>query len=138
MIVVDTNVIASLLLPTPNTEDAETLLRADPDWIAPSLWRSEMRSVLALHMRKSLIGFDAALSLQAEAESLLRDREYDVPSPDVLALVRSSACSAYDCEFVALAQSLGVGLVTLDRQIVGAFPDTAAPPADYLASLQSG
>ena len=37
----------------------------------------------------------------------------------------SSQCSAYDCEFVAVAQHLGVQLITEDRAILTAFPDVA-------------
>ena len=41
----------------------------------------------------------------------------------MLALAQSSSCSAYDCEFVGLAQQLGVRLVTADRKLRRAFPD---------------
>ncbi|MGF1610376.1 MAG: type II toxin-antitoxin system VapC family toxin [Kiloniellales bacterium] len=78
MIVVDTNVIAHMLLPSPHTELAERLFSVDPDWIAPILWRSEMRNVLALYLRKSLITLEEAINLQAEAEALLQDKEYEV------------------------------------------------------------
>ena len=133
MIVVDTNVIAFLALPSPYTEMAEQLLLTDPDWIAPSLWRSEMRNVLALYLRKSLISFEDALNLQAEAEALLHDKEYDVGSLDVLTQAHQSPCSAYDCEFVALARSFRVKLVTMDRKILDAFPDTAVRLSDVAA-----
>ena len=43
----------------------------------------------------------------------------------VLELVRDSDCSAYDCEFVALAMTLGVKLVTMDAKILRAFPKHA-------------
>jgi predicted nucleic acid-binding protein len=43
----------------------------------------------------------------------------------VLELTALSTCTAYDCEFVALAQDLGVKLVTLDKQILAQFPETA-------------
>jgi len=42
-----------------------------------------------------------------------------------LSLVSSSHCSPYDCEFVALAQQLGVPVVTSDSQILSEFPATA-------------
>ena len=125
MIVADTSVIAHLVLPSPHTALAERLLGADLDWIAPILWRSEMRNVLALYLRKSLVTLEEALSLQAEAEALLQDREYEVGARDVLMLVERSPCSAYDCEFVALARELGWLLVTSDRQIVNRFAEQA-------------
>lgn len=125
MIVADTNVIAYLLLPSPHTEAAERLFHADPDWIAPILWRSELRSVFALYLRKSLLTLGAAIALQEEAESLLRNSEYEVPAADVLTLVEASPCSAYDCEVVALARSFGVRLVTMDKRLLDGFPDTA-------------
>ena len=43
------------------------------------------------------------------AEALLIGREYEMDFYDVLALVRKSDCSAYDCEFVALAVRLDAG-----------------------------
>lgn len=133
MIVADTNVIAYLLLPSPHTVQAEQVLGADPDWIAPVLWRSEMRNVLALYLRKGLVTLGDALSLQLEAEALLRDKEYEVGARDVLTLVDRSPCSAYDCEFVALAQGFDIKLVTIDRKVLKAFPGTAVSPGDFLA-----
>jgi len=39
--------------------------------------------------------------------------------------VLASDCSAYDCEYVALAQDLDVPLVTTDRQVLREFPKIA-------------
>lgn len=50
----------------------------------------------------------------------------------VLHLVASSACSAYNCEYVALAEELGVSLVTADRQLSHAFPGRAISPKDFV------
>ena len=125
MIVVDTNIIAYLYLPTDLTGQAERLLESDPEWAVPVLWRSEFRNVLVLYLRKGLISLAEAVRIQEEAEALLKDHEYMSVSPDVLRLVNESSCSAYDCEFVALARSHGVKLVTMDRKILVDFPDTA-------------
>ena len=126
MIVVDTNVITYLGIDSPYTTLAEQLLLKDPDWIVPSLWRSEFRNVLTLYLLKTLLTLDQALQIQSEMEGFLEGREYEVTSPDVLRLANSSACSAYDCEFVALAKSFEIKMVTLDRKLARAFPETVS------------
>jgi predicted nucleic acid-binding protein len=122
VIVVDTNILAYLYLPTAHTPRAEALLDSDPDWAAPVLWRSEFRNVLAGYLRRHLLTYDAAVDIQTEAESLLTGNEYDVDSQWVFELVRDSRCSAYDCECVALAQQLGAKLVTTDQKLLRDFP----------------
>jgi len=39
--------------------------------------------------------------------------------------VRDSDCSAYDCEFMALAMKLDTRLVTVDKKLLRAFPKRA-------------
>ena len=125
MIVVDTNILAYLYLPGDHTAQAEALLEQGNPWAAPVLWRSEFRNILAGYMRRGTLSFDQACSLQLEAESLLSGHEYAIKSNQVLELVHSSDCSAYDCEFVALAMELGTKLVTMDRKLLKAFPKYA-------------
>lgn len=125
MIVVDSNVLAYLYLPGEYTAAAEALLEQDPDWAAPILWRSEFRNILAGYIRRKAITFEQANSLQREAESLLAGSEFEVDSLSVLELVRDSDCSAYDCEFVALAMKLDTKLVTMDKKLLHGFPKRA-------------
>jgi len=125
MIVVDTNVLAYLYLPGELTSAAEALLEHDPHWIAPLLWRSEFRNILAGYMRRKSLTLDQAHTVQSEAEGLLAGSEYEVDSLRVLELVRDSDCSAYDCEFIALAQTLETKLVTMDAKLLKAFPNVA-------------
>ena len=125
MIVVDTNVVAYLFLEGEFTTPAEALLQRDAEWVAPVLWRSELRSILAGYLRRRALTFDQARSIQAEAESLLAGGEFDVDSASVLELVRDSDCSAYDCEFVALAMHLDTKLVTMDAKLLKSFPKRA-------------
>jgi predicted nucleic acid-binding protein len=127
VIVVDTNIVAYLYLESEFTARAEAQLRADPDWAVPLLWRSEFRNILAGAIRRKALTFDDARQILTEAESLLAGREYEVGSHQVLELVRDSDCSAYDCEFTALAMQLGVTLVTMDSKLRKAFPNLALP-----------
>ena len=127
MIVVDSNVLAYLYLPGEFTDAAERLLEDDPDWHAPILWRSEFRNILAGCMRRGALALEQAQAIQREAESLLDGAEHEPESRRVLELVRGSDCSAYDSEFVALAESLGAQLVTMDGKLLRAFPAIAHP-----------
>jgi len=125
MIVVDTNVIAYLYLPGDRTASAESLFREDSEWSAPLLWRSEMRNVLATQIRVGRIKLNGAQSIQTEAEQLLDGREFAVDSAEVLQLAAESGCSAYDCEFVVLADYLDVPLYSADQRLVERFPHRA-------------
>lgn len=133
MIVVDTNVIASLLLATPQSAQAEAALRRDAEWSAPLLWRSELRNVLASLVRTGRLQVRDAVDMASTAEALLVGREFGVPSAEVLQAAEASGCTAYDCEFVVLARAIGRPLVTLDRALMRAFPDVAVSLRDFTA-----
>ena len=126
MIVVDTNVIVYFVVRGPLSAAAEALHDHDPHWIAPRLWRSEMRNVLLGHVRRGQLSFDQAAACQTQGELLMAGSDYDVASHAVLSMARDSGCSAYDCEFVALSIKMGVPLHTADRKLQRAFPDTTS------------
>lgn len=66
------------------------------------------------------------------AERRMRFADRTVTSERVLELASASRLSAYDCEFVAVAQDAGVPLVTADRRIVAAFPETAHLLSEFI------
>jgi len=127
VIVVDSNILAYLYLPGAYTARAEALVERDADWAAPLLWRSEFRNILAGYLRRGALSLEQATRIMREAEDLMTGAEHDVDSVAVLQLVRDSDCSAYDCEFVALAQRLDSRLVTMDSKLLKAFPGRAVP-----------
>lgn len=122
MIVADVNLIAYLYLPGKFSEQVEALLLRDGEWAVPRLWRSEFRNVLCTYMRQKSLTLDAAMAINARAEALVADNEYDVSSLAVLKLAAESGCSAYDCEYVALAEHLDVQVVSADAKLCKAFP----------------
>jgi predicted nucleic acid-binding protein len=127
MIVVDTNVIAALYLTSDFTAQAESLILQDADWTAPSLWRSEMRNTLTKYLHAGLMSLEQVYQIQHQAEVVMTGNEYQTNSLEVLKLASTSQCSAYDCEFIALARYLQVKLITQDKQILAQFPqDTIA------------
>ncbi len=69
----------------------------------------------------------------SEAEAMMAGNEYEIDSRSTLELVSKSNCSAYDCEFVSLAISLGVKLVTMDKRILKEFPDISVSLPEYFS-----
>jgi predicted nucleic acid-binding protein len=132
MIVVDTNVISYFYLSSEYSGLAEQLFMKNNVWAAPMLWRSEFRSVLSFYIRKKIITLSEAMQIFEEAESLFQNKEYEVNSMQVLKLVQESGCSAYDCEFVNLAQDLNVPLVTMDKKVLNNFKNTATSIPEYI------
>ena len=132
MIVVDTNISAYLYLSSDRSTQAEKALLKDPLWCAPLLWRSELRNVLAHYLRKNILDLAEIQQIMGEASQLLQGREYMVTSQHVLRLVAGSTCSAYDCEFVALAGDLGLHLITTDKQILNQFPNIAISLEEFV------
>lgn len=131
MIVVDTNVIAYLLLPGNQTAFARSAFQRDPTWVAPLLWRSEFRNVLATGLRQKHFTLRQANDVMIAATDLMSGGEYDVDSTVVLKLARDSGRSAYDCEYVSLAKELRVPLVTQDKLLLQSFPRDTIALSDF-------
>ena len=124
MIVTDTNLIVHLTVRGEFSALAEAVYAADAAWIAPLLWRSEYRNTLMKYVQHRSMTIESALLSMRSAEEAV-ERSYDVSSEKVLELAMQSKCSAYDCEYVALAMDSGVPLVTTDKQVLRAFPKIA-------------
>ncbi|MDZ4199357.1 MAG: type II toxin-antitoxin system VapC family toxin [Kiritimatiellia bacterium] len=122
MIVVDVNTVAYLWVPGEMTGFAEGALARDPHWVSSFLWRSEFRNVLAGYLRRGQLDSSAVDRCLSGAERQLAGHEYLIPSALVMRKVAASNCSAYDCEYVALAEDLNVMLVTSDKQLLTEFP----------------
>ena len=132
MIVVDANIIIALHVQSDRTSQALQVLQKDPSWMAPPLWESEFRNVLAGYIRRQILKLDDAKQIMNSALHTMGGREI-LPSSDlVLELVVASDCSAYDCEYVALARQLNIKLVTSDRQILRNFPETTVDIGTFI------
>ena len=137
MIVVDTNVLAYAALVGERTELVFRLSELDSDWVAPPLWRHELANVLATRVRSTdrwALSIPEAIEAFANVERLVTDAALDASLGDRLEVVRRGGVSAYDAEFVVLAEQLNLPLVTNDRRLVSAFPRRAVALAEFTAS----
>jgi predicted nucleic acid-binding protein len=128
VIVVDTNVISYLLIRGDRSEAVDRLLETDGEWIAPRLWVDEFLNVLATYERNGLLETEELSPILNDALGLMQDSSYEVSPERVLAVARRTGCSAYDSQYVALAEDLGVKLFTCDRKVLKNCPDVAVEP----------
>ena len=122
MIVADTNLVVYLFITGDQTTLAQRALDKDPYWIVPPLWQSEFRNVLASFIRRGM-RLNQAAQIMLNAMEVLEDRQVLPSNEEILELIKNSDCTAYDCEFVALAKQLGIKLITADKQLLKQFPD---------------
>lgn len=140
MIVVDAMVIAYALIEVPGrTEEVNRALEQDATWASPPLWRSELRNVLLKYVRATsdaVPGSDLtlgdALRKMEVAEGLIGGRTVEVKTENVLQIADQTGLSGYDAEYMALAEDLGLRLLTADGPVLKACPEVAVHPRDFV------
>lgn len=135
-IVVDTNVVAYLLLGTEAfVDEARLALRTAANLLAPAHWEAELTNVLWMAVRSGIVS-----SQEGPARlSLARRLGIETVATATLcqgALLRSvaSGIAVYDTLFVELAARTGCPLVTFDKAVLKAFPEIALRPRDLPAA----
>ena len=124
--------LAYYLIEGDATASVVRLRTHDPEWVAPTLWRSELMNVLWTYLRRGDLDLALALSHMDLAADLVAGGTYDVRPDEVLPLALASGCSAYDSQYVALAVRLDVPLVTHDRRVLQSFPERAVLPDELV------
>lgn len=125
MIVADSNLIASCVIRSTATEAALALKSRDGDWYVPRLWRYEVQNIFATMIKAGLMAEPVAKSVYRSLRLALANRERE-PKPDaVFEIVGRYGLTAYDAQFVALADELGCPLYTQDKEVLKARPDLA-------------
>jgi len=132
MIVVDTNLIGYFFIAGENSTLATQVFVKDPDWYAPMLWQSEVRSIVTKYFRFKNMPLEKSQQIMNEAHDLMIEHERFVSSNVVLELMASSKCTSYDCEYVALAKEMNLTLITFDKEVVRDFPQIALFPHDFI------
>lgn len=132
MKLVDTNVIAYLLIAGDRTEQAQALWRADPDWRSEAFCRIEFSNLLATHLRTQALTMAQAVALFERAATLVPTL-LDAAHVDALRVAAAFGVSAYDARFLVVAQALAVRLVTEDVRLRMAAPELTQSLGEALA-----
>ena len=135
MIVADTNILVYLLVQGERSAGARALREADGDWKVPPLWRQEFANTLKKGFRHGILDDATAREIYADALELFKPGEVEGPDFEALELSLRLDMSAYDAAFLALAEKLGVPLVTEDKPLIGKSGGKAMDVATYLRKL---
>ena len=122
MVVVDTNVLAALLIHGTNRSAlAQELYEHDSDWRSEAFLLVEFSNVLATYIRLGKLDRRGAKDLLATAERTLTAL-VQLPHAQALDVAAELAITGYDARFVATARSLNVKLVSEDAKLRQAAP----------------
>lgn len=133
MVVVDTNVLAYLLIDGDRTADAQALYARDSDWRSEGFLLVEFSNLLATYVRAGALEGGEALGLLGSAERTLSGI-VNLPHARALGLAADFGVSAYDARFLAVARQLGARLVTEDAKLRRAAPRLTQTLAQALAA----
>ena len=134
MLIIDTNVVAYLLIEGDYTADARSLHRRDDDWRSEAFIMVEFTNVLIASIAARRMDLVLAQRFLADATSLLQGKLTSIPHDSVLSLAVQYRTTAYDARFLALADQLGSRLVTEDARLRAAAPDLTQTLAEALAA----
>jgi predicted nucleic acid-binding protein len=133
MIVADTNLVVQLTLRLAQTEQARNVYQRDSDWVLPELWRHEYLNVLANYLRFDHTPMETLLAAWQQATSLFKNSVKPVDMLQALRLAGDLNISAYDAQYLALAQTFDIKLVTEDRKLRKAAPDMTLSMQAFLS-----
>jgi predicted nucleic acid-binding protein len=133
MIVVDANVVVVFLLDSPLAPEARAVHAHDAAWITPPLCQCEVLNALVQETKARKLTLRDALDAAETAARLGTNRADGCDPSAILTTAHSSGLTAYDATYVVLARSLGVPLVTEDKQILRACPDVARSMRQFLS-----
>jgi predicted nucleic acid-binding protein len=133
MVVVDTNILAYLLIKGDRTADAQALFTRDAEWRSEGFVLIEFSNILATYQRSGALSRSAAETMLATAERVVSGL-VNLPHGRALKLAAEFGVSAYDARFLGAAQSLGARLVTEDARLRTAAPALTRSLAEALAA----
>jgi len=134
MLLVDTNIIAPLYVRSARTEAVEELFARDAVWRTEPLALIELSNVLITYERSRYITAATARDCLNRAAAFLQPHLFRVSHQAALEAALDYRVTAYDARFLALADQLGIRLITEDARLRAAAPALTQSLAEVLAT----
>jgi predicted nucleic acid-binding protein len=134
MLVVDTNIIAPLYIRSAYTDGVHQLRRRDGVWRTDPFAIIELSNVLATYQPVRYLTAIEAQRCLAQADRFLRPHYVEVPHDAALEFAIRHGVTTYDARFLALAERLGLPLITEDGKPRAAAPTLTQSLAEALVA----
>ena len=131
MVLVDTNILAYLIIEGDRTASAQKLFERDADWCSEAFLMVEFSNVLATYVRTKALTQAQGTRLLTEAQALLSTL-HNMTNTQALETAMQYEISAYDARFISLARHLKLKLVTEDAKLRAAVPSWTLSLTDAL------
>lgn len=138
VLLVDTNIVANLLLDGPQSPAARALYARDPDWASEPLLFIELTNVLVTGLRQKRLSSVQAEAALTRAHAMLDGYLHHTPDRQVLAVAARYGISGYDARFICVALVIGSLLVTEDATLRRKAPDATRSMAEALSADPHG
>jgi predicted nucleic acid-binding protein len=132
MIVVDANIVVYFVLSGPNTAMARRVFAKHSVWCVPELWKHEYLNVLVTLAKTGHATREQCLQAWEHAGALLTGRVLPVDPLVVFRIAVDHRISAYDAQYVALAEELNVQCVSEDGRLRRTFPGRVATMQEFV------
>jgi predicted nucleic acid-binding protein len=133
VLLIDSNILAYLLIDGVHTEGVRRLAQRDSAWQSESYILIEFTNVLTRYMAADILGLTEVQKLFSEADQIIGTSLHTASHLDALALAAEFKVSAYDARYLAVAQTLGQKLVTEDKKLRAAAPKLTQSVEEALA-----
>ena len=125
MIVVDVNIIVNLFIEGDHSTAAADLYEQDDQWYCPDIWIHEITNVISTYVKHGGLPPKKADQILNNAMAYFLDNTFSMPMTDVLKCSLKYNISAYDAEYIVLANINKTRLVTVDKKLNKAIPQRA-------------
>ena len=132
MVLVDTNILAYLMIEGDRTAAAQQLFESDSDWCSEAFVMVEFSNVIATYVRTGALTQAQGTKLLAEAQTHLPTL-HSAANTQALETAMQFGISAYDARFISLARQLKLKLITEDAKLRVAVPAWTISLADAVA-----
>jgi predicted nucleic acid-binding protein len=132
VVLVDTNILAYLLIEGDRTSGAQDLFARDSAWCSEAFVMVEFSNILATYVRTGALRRMQSTELLTEAQTILSTM-HNVANGQALEVAMQYEISAYDARFISLAAQLKTRLITEDAKLRKAVPSWTISLSDALS-----